>query len=78
MNETEKNKISRFLSDEVMSKAVREVIEHSIIARSKDRDVQNLAARFLCIEIIQEAWQELEKYKIVKDNETKLTSNIGV
>jgi len=59
----EEEKIRRFIRDERMSDAVREVIECEITKPTKDRDVQNLAARFLAIEILRDAWKELGRYK---------------
>ena len=41
---------------------------------TKDRDVQNLAARFMAIEILRDSWKELEKYK--NDEQNKSSSSI--
>ena len=63
LNETQKNKIARFINDPVMSETVRYVLEAELSRPSKDRDVNMLAAHFLAIEIISNAWKELSKYK---------------
>lgn len=65
------NKIGRFLADPVMEQAVQEVLQNVCLTTSKDRDVQNLAARFIAIEILNEAWKELKKHKNHSSEETK-------
>jgi len=69
-NDAEKQKIQRFIEDSVMSGAVREVIEAEITKPTKDRDVQNLAARFMSLEILRDAFNELLKYKTDEQNKS--------
>ena len=78
MNDTQKEKINRFLIDKVMSDAVKEVLERECLKSSKDRDVQNLAARFLALEIVGLAWKELEKCQMDKVKEDKPLKQIGL
>ena len=63
LNITQKEKVSRFLKDELLSSTIKEVLETECLKTSKDRDVQNLAAHFLAIEIVASAWKELERYQ---------------
>ena len=60
---TKKAKIERFLGDSVMSQVIKSVLEQSFTKASKDRDASVLAARFLALELLGEAWKELERYK---------------
>ena len=73
MNDAEKAKIQRFVEDSVMSNAVWEVLEAECLKPSKDRDVQNLAAKMIAIEILLNAWKELEKYKTDEQNKSGLS-----
>ena len=70
MNDAQKNKLGRFIEDSVMSDAVREIIEAEITKPTKDRDVQSLAARFMAIEILRDAWKELLKFKTDEQNKS--------
>lgn len=72
-------KLQKFVADQVMSNAVREVMETFCLQASKDRDVQNLAARFMAIEILNNAWHELEKYQNNEAEENlPVINNIGL
>ena len=73
MNNIQTVKIQKFLADEMMSSSVKSVLESFCLAKSKDRDVHNLAARFLAIEILEDAWKELEKSRQVSENEKGIT-----
>ena len=70
MNDAEKSKIGRFIEDSVMSGAVKEILEAEITKPTKDRDVQNLAARFMAIEILRDAFNELLKFKTDEQNKS--------
>lgn len=74
-NDTEKSKLNRFINDPVMSSVVREVIDNEITKPTKDRDVQSLAARFLAIEILRDAYKELDKYKDIQEVEQNKVIN---
>lgn len=78
MNDTQKEKIKRFLQDKVMSDAIKEVLERECLRSSKDRDVQNLAARFLALEIVGSAWKELEKYQNGRTEDTPKLKQVGL
>jgi hypothetical protein len=79
LNEIQQEKLKRFMTDKVMSSAVYSVLESEFLKVSKDRDVQNLAARFLAIEVINNAWQELRKYEPEELKEkSNNNTNIGV
>jgi hypothetical protein len=73
MNDAEKQKIQRFIEDPIMSGAVRSILEAECLKPSKDRDVQNLAAKMIAIEIIQSGFNELLKYKTDEQNKSGLS-----
>jgi hypothetical protein len=69
MNPTELSKLNRFANDIQMRDAVREVIECEIMKPTKDRDVQNLSARYIALEILRDAFKEIDRYKDIQDVE---------
>ena len=78
MNKTEQEKIKRFLNDEVMSNTVFNLLQTECLKPSKDRDVQNLAARFMAVEIITTAWKEMEKYGTINTETVPRVGQIGL
>jgi len=64
MDATEKSKLRRFISDPGLSAAVRAVLLQSFIKERKEADVYKLAAAKLAIDMLQDAWRELERYRI--------------
>jgi hypothetical protein len=78
MNKTDQEKIKRFLADKIMANAVKTVLNQTITKPCKDRDVNILASRFLAIEVLQEAWKELEKYKADDEPVNKITNQVGL
>jgi len=72
MNDTEKAQLNRFINNPQMANAVREVVETEILKPTKDRDVQSLAARFMAIEILRDAFKELDKYKDISNVEDNI------
>lgn len=64
MDLDKKEKINRFLSDAVMSSSVYEVLLDSFLDTEKYKnDVQLLAASRIAIDLLQEGWKDLQKYK---------------
>lgn len=63
MSENEKNKVKKFVSDEIMLNAVYNIIHKSFLKFKGQRDTQLLAAERLALDFLDEAWKELEKYK---------------
>lgn len=78
INETQKNKIDRFLNDEVMSEAVKEVILNSFLKPKPNRDVYQLAASRLAIDLLDESWKDLERFRNVVEQEKKQGGQIGL
>ena len=82
MTDAEKEKLKRFLNDKVMSKAVYDLLLASFLAprvqKSMDADVMILAASRLAIDLLGEAWKELQKFKSEEEKEEKILTNLGV
>ena len=77
MNSTETEKIKRFMNDKAMSSIVLEFLQEVVGRPCKDRDVHILAARFLAIELLTQAWKEMGRYA---ENEKieGMTKNVGM
>lgn len=64
MNEDiKKSKINRFLNDKVMEACVFEVVRDSFLQKKAPRDVYTMAAERIALDLLNEAWRELGKYK---------------
>ena len=71
-------KLTQFANDEMLNSAVKSVFDEIYLKRSEDRDVQNLAARFLANELLEKVWNVLMGYKSDKDENSKDKGNIGI
>ena len=71
-------KLTQFANDEMLNSAVRSVFDEIYLKKSEDRDVQNLAARFLANELLEKVWNVLMGYKSDKDVNSKDKGNIGI
>ncbi len=69
-----REKIKRFLADKVMSDAVFEVLLDSYIKPRAKLEVTTLAAERIAINLLDEAWKELQKYQ----GETSASSASGI
>ena len=78
MNEIEKEKIKRFMSDKVMAEAVRKSILETFLKPQKDKDVQVLAASRIAIDLLQEAFKDLQRYLSQEDSGDKRINNPGL
>lgn len=66
------------MADKVMSEAVRDVLEKTLVQETGLRDVHILAAERLAIDFIANAWLELEKYKPEKEREASNLRQVGL
>ncbi len=63
-NEIEKKaKIDRFLKDERMAEAVYQALIDSFMKERRTESVQILAASRIAINLLQDGWKDLQKYK---------------
>ena len=75
---TKKAKLTHFANDLALSTAVREVLEEAYLKKSEDRDVNNLASRFLALELLDKAWNVVLSYKTDIKKDTKSNNNLGM
>ena len=78
MDETQKDKVRRFLSDKVMQEAVKSVLQDAFLKNRGDTDVHLLAASKRAIDLLQEGWKDLNKIKKAPKVDKDLTDNIGL
>lgn len=77
MTDQQKEKIKRFLADETMSNAVREVLVKSFLTTRVNQDVYILAASRLAFDFLEAGWRELRKFQSDAPSERN-GSNPGV
>ena len=70
-------KVNRFLNDKLLSSTIYDILLQTFL-RPKSDTIQELAAERIAIDLLQEAWKELEKYKNKKSNEVGDKANIGL
>lgn len=70
--------LQQFMGNAPLVEAVRVTLEEQLLTASKDRDVQNLAARFMAIELLHNAWHELDAYKPENISVDKKVANVGL
>ena len=79
MNEKLKEeKIKRFLADEVMAFIVKDVLREAFLKASKSQDTMYLAASRIAIDLLDEGFRELQKYKSANRDSAAATSNAGL
>lgn len=78
MNDIQQNKLERFAMDTVVSDSVYSLIRKSFLSRKGQRDVQILAAERIALELLDEAWKELSKYRIENNQESTGNKQIGL
>jgi flagellin-specific chaperone FliS len=78
MKDHQKQKIQRFLQDEVMSSSVYDVILSSFLKSQGSEDVNVLAAERIAISLLQDAWKELKKNTVIDKSSSGEATNIGV
>ena len=59
MNDTQKEKIKRFVADKVLSESVQDVLLKSFLKPRNGQDIQLLAASRIAIDLLDEGFREL-------------------
>lgn len=78
MEELKHNKLISFANDQVMMEAVYEVVLNAYLKKKSGEDINLKGGRFIAIEELQEAWRELDGYKMGNKIEEKASGNIGL
>jgi F0F1-type ATP synthase delta subunit len=78
INENQKSRITRFLNDEATSDAVKQAILNSFLKSKPNRDVYQLAASRLAIDMLDEAWRDLERFKDSVNEKISVGKQVGL
>ncbi len=78
MNETQKAKITRFVQDKLMAETVKDVILKEFLKPSPTMDVQTLAASRIAIDLLNNAFKELDRYAVKEDKKPGGLTQIGL
>lgn len=73
-----REKLSRFLSDEVMATAVFEVLMDTYTKPRAKLDVHTLAGERIAINLLQDAWRELQKFKHESGRTQDVVPQVGL
>jgi hypothetical protein len=75
LDKAQKEKVLRFLSDKLMSDTVRHVIERSFLKPTKGLSVHELAAARMAIDMLDDAWKDLQKSRSEVERESEVKTN---
>ena len=78
MQQFNKERIARFMSDEIMSESVKESLTMSFMKKREKSDVNLKAAQMIALELLQDSWKELEKVGQASQEKTKERTQIGL
>lgn len=75
----DREKIQRFLGDEVMANAVYKVLLDSFLKSDKfNGDVQLLAASRIAIDLLADGWKDLQRFKAPGENVKNELKQVGL
>ena len=72
----ERAKLKRFASDLAMKDAVYRVLLTAFLKPRKDADVHTLAAKSISIDMLQEAWKDIERYREDEREASRSTDHV--
>jgi len=77
MSPEQQAQIKAFIQNPSLSEAVYTLLSKHFLRKRGDEDVNMKAARFIAVELLNDAWLEMEKYTVNGDNDKPL-SNVGL
>lgn len=72
MNERQIANIRAFINERDMSQDVRDLIFRNFLEKKNGADVHMLAAQTLAVQLLTDAWSEMERHKKKQQNEKSL------
>jgi len=78
MNQLNQEQIKRFANNTELNEAVKEVLLKTFMKEKSGADVNILASQTLAINLLHEAWREIEEYKNRPQTEDNQRSQIGI
>jgi hypothetical protein len=78
MNDVQIEKLKKFANDSVMNETIYGVLLDSFTKPKPHAQVNELAASYIALGLLQDAWREIGKHKVVREGEDKKGSNVGL
>lgn len=78
MNKNKIQLVKNFANNEPMQEAVKTTIEETFRAKKPNEDVHIKAGRFIALELLNEAWVELDRLKAQQEEEPVVRSQVGL
>jgi preprotein translocase subunit SecA len=78
MNQTQIAKIQRFMDDHAMSDSVHAHLQQAFLKRKEGEDVMMKAARFVALNLLDDAWRELGNIARMDAQDTPPRSQVGL
>lgn len=72
------NKIKRFMADVDTQIAVKQFVTDQFLKSNKSTDVNYLAAKMIAIELLNNAWKEMDKQRERRDIPVSGSSQVGL
>lgn len=70
--------LKRFANNTEMNEAVKEVLLEVYMRKPSNADANVLAGHFIAIDLLQEAWREIDEYRSKPEEETPVKTQIGI
>ena len=74
MDNLQKEKLNQFVNDIAMNEAVRKLLESVILRPKGNKDVNYLASERIALDVIAEAWKELDRFRPENDKEERVST----
>ena len=78
MDAAKKERVARFLNDVMLSETIYNVLLQSFLKPRARQDVQLFAAARLAIDLLEEGWKDLNRYRSQPDSDVKIQTNPAV
>lgn len=74
----QKEKVSQFLNDLIMSETIYDILFSFFVKNHGEKDVYMLAARSMAVDLLPQAWNEVQKNRLQVENDPKQSGQIGL
>lgn len=71
-------RLKQFINNKITSNIVYETLRDSFLKKRGRRDIYILASERLAVELLDEAWKEIEKYKESNNDKSSENRQIGL
>jgi len=78
LDDTQKAKIERFLLDESLSSTIFSVLLGKYVEKRPHVDVNMAAAERIAIDLLHDAWKELERFRPSEEHVDNITKQVGL